>query len=125
MSPQDPATRLDNQGDRATARNPALGSPSHNASPIASGGTGWPATASAAKAVATMRRRAAPVRWRQYLCRAESAHNTIEAASIAAANDRRLDRPELVAEGGDGALPLRLRWPKRDQDCVTGRPRVS
>jgi hypothetical protein len=25
--PQDPATRLDNQGNRATARNPALGSP--------------------------------------------------------------------------------------------------
>jgi hypothetical protein len=32
-----------------------------------------------------MRRRAAPVRWRQYLCRAGSAHNWVEAASIAAA----------------------------------------
>jgi hypothetical protein len=29
-----------------------------------------------------MRRRAAPVRWRQYLCRAGSAHSSVEAASI-------------------------------------------
>jgi hypothetical protein len=41
--------------------------------------------ATAAKAVATMRRRAAPVRWRQYLSRAGSAHNSVEAASIAPA----------------------------------------
>jgi hypothetical protein len=32
-----------------------------------------------------MRRLAAPVRWRQYLCRAGSAHNSVEAASIVAA----------------------------------------
>jgi hypothetical protein len=32
-----------------------------------------------------MRRRAAPVRWRQYLSRAGSARNSVEAASIAAA----------------------------------------
>jgi hypothetical protein len=32
-----------------------------------------------------MRPRAAPVRWRQYLCRAGSAHNSVVAASIAAA----------------------------------------
>jgi len=49
------------------------------------GGTGWPVAASAAKAVATMRRRAAPVRWRQYLCRAGSAHNSVVAASMTAA----------------------------------------
>jgi hypothetical protein len=41
--------------------------------------------ATAAKAVATMRRRAAPVRWRQYLSRAGSARNSVEAASIAPA----------------------------------------
>jgi hypothetical protein len=56
--------------------------------------------------VATMRRRAAPVRWRQYLCRAGSAHSSVEAASMAARNDGRLDRPELVGEGGYGTLPL-------------------
>lgn len=33
-------------------------------------------------------------------------------------NDRRLDRPQPVGEGGDGALPLRLRRPKRDEDRV-------
>jgi len=38
-----------------------------------------------AKANATMRRRASPMRWRQYLCSAGSAHNSVEAASIAAA----------------------------------------
>jgi hypothetical protein len=32
-----------------------------------------------------MRRRAAPVRWRQYFCRAGSTHNSVEAASIATA----------------------------------------
>jgi hypothetical protein len=32
-----------------------------------------------------MRRRAAPVRWRQYLSRAGSARNSVDAASIAAA----------------------------------------
>jgi hypothetical protein len=32
-----------------------------------------------------MRRRAAPVRWRQNLCRAGSTYNSVEAASIAAA----------------------------------------
>jgi hypothetical protein len=32
-----------------------------------------------------MRRRAAPVRWRQYLCRAGSAHNSVVAASMTAA----------------------------------------
>src|SRR5205814_2091815 len=33
-------------------------------------------------------------------------------------NDRRLYRPELVGEGGDGTLPLRLRRPKRNEDRV-------
>jgi hypothetical protein len=31
---------------------------------------------------ATMRRRAVMMRWRQYLCRAGSAHSSVEAASI-------------------------------------------
>ena len=33
-------------------------------------------------------------------------------------DDSRLDRPEPVGEGGYGALPLRLRWTKRDEDRV-------
>jgi hypothetical protein len=48
-----------------------------------------------------MRRRASPTRWRQYLCRAGSAHNSVEAARIAVANDRRLDLPEPVGESDE------------------------
>jgi len=53
-----------------------------------------------------MRRLASPMRWRQYLCCAGSAHNSVEAAPIAVATTVASTGPEPVGEGGYGALPL-------------------